>query len=124
MADNPIYGSLFQNTRSNVDVEHVYAAAAETKEAKATFDSLRKQGLGKDAQQFMEANRQAIALAPYMQKFVTELGNIKVMEERIRNMPSDALSPDAKKERINMLTTRKQVIAKQYAAMLKQLETK
>jgi len=124
MADNPIYGSLFQNTRSNTDVEHVYAAAAETKEAKATFDSLRRRGLVKDAQQFREANRQAIALAPYMQKFVAELGNLNVMEERIRNMSADTMSPDVKKARIDILTERKQAIAKQYATMLKRLETK
>lgn len=121
MADNPIYGSLFQNKKSSADIERVYAAAAEAREVKRTFDDLRSRGLYQDATEFRTANSATFRLAPALAKFSSEMGNIRTMEERIRNMPSDKMSAAEKRERLDMLMQRQQTIAKQFAGMLERL---
>ena len=123
MADNPIYGSLFQNKRSDTNIERVYAAAAEAREAKRTFDDLRSRGLNQDAAEFRTANAAALRLAPRLAKFASEMGNIRAMEERIRNMPSDKMSASEKRERLDMLMQRQQTLAKQFAGMLDRLDS-
>ena len=124
-SDNPVYGSLFQSARSNEDVEHVFEQYAKAKEAKATYDDMVKRGLKDEAREWGNAHKEDIALYGALAGFAAELGNLRTLDKRIRDMKDTPgtgtrMSSEDKQKKLDMLQDRSQMIANKYQTRLKQ----
>jgi hypothetical protein len=120
ITDIPLIGSSFQKKYGGAESDVMYREAADAIEAKATFDSMRKQGRIEEAKTYLEDNRVAIAAAGLARNYQTTMGRLRADEERITAMPK--MSAEEKRARIDKLDAARQDVTDKYTAALKRVQ--
>jgi hypothetical protein len=121
LSQNPVFGSMFQRTHGGADADVVFKLANEAKQAKSSFDSLKKSGDLGEMQEFGETHREELAAAPAAARFISNMGKLRTQEELITNRAN--LTAAEKRTRIDGLDEARQTISKQYMQAIKKIES-
>ena len=120
ITDIPLIGSSFQKKYGGAESDVMYREAANAIEAKATFDSMRKQGRAEEAKAYLEDNRVEIAAAGLARNYQTTMGRLRADQERITALPN--MSGEEKRARIDKLDAARQDVTDKYTAALKRVQ--
>lgn len=120
ITDIPLIGSSFQKKYGGAESDVMYREAANAIEAKATFDSMRKQGRIEEAKSYLEDNRVEIAAAGLARNYQTTMGRLRADQDRITAMPK--MSAEEKRARIDKLDAARQDVTDKYTAALKRVQ--
>jgi hypothetical protein len=112
---------MFQRTHGGADADVVFKLANEAKQAKSSFDSLKKSGDLGEMQEFGETHREELAAAPAAARFISNMGKLRTQEELITNRAN--LTAAEKRTRIDGLDEARQTISKQYMQAIKKIES-
>lgn len=117
VTDLPFIGSSFQKKYGGADADVMYRMATESLQAKASYESMIKQGRKEDAKDFLEENRAEIAVAGLANQYKSAMGRLRADEERITGM--EKMSAAEKRARIDKLDAARQDIAAKFENALK-----
>lgn len=120
ITDQPFIGSSFQKKYGGADADVMYRMAKESMQAKASYDSMLKQGRVEDAREFLADNRTEIVAANLANQYRTQMGRLRSDEERITGMAG--LSGEEKRKRIDRINDARQAISAKFEAALKRIE--
>jgi hypothetical protein len=120
ITDQPFIGSSFQKKYGGADADVMYRMAKESMQAKASYDSMLKQGRVEDAREFLADNRTEIVAASLANQYRTQMGRLRSDEERITGMAG--LSGEEKRKRIDRINEARQAISEKFEAALKRIE--
>lgn len=120
VTDLPFIGSSFQKKYGGADADVMYRMATESLQAKASYDSMLKQGRVEDAKDFLAENRAEIATAGLANQYKTQMGRLRADEERITGM--EKMTGAEKRARIDKLNEARQAISERYEAALKRAQ--
>ena len=120
VTDLPFIGSSFQKKYGGADADVMYRMATESLQAKASYDSMLKQGRLEDAKDFLAENRAEIATAGLANQYKTQMGRLRADEERITGM--EKMTAAEKRARIDRLDEARQAISERYEAALKRAQ--
>lgn len=118
MSEMPIIGGFFQNKRGAEDVEHMYEFAAKAKEADATFNHLKDRD-PTAAREYLLEHKPEIAMAKFASEFTKVMGNLKKMEDLIRDNPR--MDGDTKLAKLEQINEQRQKIAENFRSVLKRM---
>jgi hypothetical protein len=121
VTDLPLIGSSFQKKYGGAESEVMYREAAKALEAKASYDSMRKQGRAEEAKSYLEDNRVEIAAAGLARNYIATMGRLRADQDRITAMPK--MSGEEKRARINKLDEARQDVTNRYTEALKRVQT-
>lgn len=120
LSEMPFFGSGFQKKYGGADSDVMYDLADEALQAKRSFDAMKREGRGADAQEFLANNRTELRAAPLALQYQKLMGNLRTIEERIKG--SD-IPGDEKRKRIDDIQKRRQDLAEKFAQRIKQMES-
>jgi hypothetical protein len=120
ITDLPFIGSSFQKKYGGADADVMYRLAKESMQAKASYDSMLKQGRAEEAREFLADNRTEIVAAGLASKYRTEMGRLRSDEERITGM--EKMSGEEKRKRIDRINDARQAISEKFEAAIKRIE--
>jgi hypothetical protein len=120
VTDLPFIGSSFQKQYGGADADVMYRLAKESLQAKASYDSMVKQGRIEEAKEFRAENRVEIQAASLSSKYRTEMGRLRSDEDRIIGM--EKMTGEEKRKRIDRIDQARQDISARYEAAIKRIE--
>jgi hypothetical protein len=120
ITDLPLIGSSFQKKYGGAESDVMYREAASSIEAKATYDSMRKQGRAEEAKSYLDDNRTEIAAAGLARNYQTTMGRLRADQDRITALPN--MSGEEKRARIDKLDAARQDVTNRYTAALKRVQ--
>jgi hypothetical protein len=120
ITDIPLIGSSFQKKYGGAESDVMYREAANSIEAKATYDSMRKQGRAEEAKSYLDDNRTEIAAAGLARNYQTTMGRLRADQDRITALPN--MSGEEKRARIDKLDAARQDVTNKYTAALKRVQ--
>ena len=120
ITEMPFIGSSFQKKFGGADADVMYRMATESLQAKASYESMIKQGRKEDAKDFLADNRTEVAVAGLANQYKTVMGRLRTDEERIRGMEN--MSAAEKRVRIDRLDAARQDISAKFENAIKRAE--
>ena len=113
-SETPLIGTFFQAKDAQGLVNKAYKDMDEVNEAKATYKKMAAEGREAEAEAYLEANADMIAMGSFAGKFRKKMGDLTNAERAIR---ADAgLSPQEKREAIDEIRQMKIQLAKQLSS--------
>ena len=120
ITDMPFIGSSFQKKYGGADADVMYRMAKESMQAKASYDSMLKQGRVQEAREFLADNRTEIVASSMANQYRTQMGRLRSDEERITGMAG--LSGEEKRKRIDRINEARQALSEKFEAAMKRIE--
>lgn len=109
-SEAPLFGSFFQPTDAQGLVNKAYKDVEDITRAKETYKKMEEEGRVKEANAFLDANADVIALASLAGRFRQRMGELTKQERQIKADPS--LSPQEKREQLDFIRQEKIDLAK------------
>jgi hypothetical protein len=117
--DNPFYGQFIMPDVPRGREDLYYNLKEKTDEAYKTHQDLLKKGRKEEAAEWFKENKQLIQIYGYTSAIEADLKSINGEIRRMSDLPSDKMSPDAKRKRLTELQELKGRILKDVISMRK-----
>jgi hypothetical protein len=109
-SEAPLFGSFFQPTDAQGLVNKAYKDVEEINRSKETWKKMEEEGRVKEANAFIDANADVIALASLAGNFRQRMGELTKQERQIKADPS--LTAEQKREQLDFIRQEKISLAK------------
>ena len=113
-SDLPLVGSAFQKQYGGEQTDEAYKLAADSEQAKATFNSLVKEGRREEAQEYMQENKDRIKMAAFSTQYKQAMAKLYADQRLIQSRTN--LNPEEKRVRLDKLDQAKQQLSERYLA--------
>ena len=114
-SDLPLIGSRFQKKFGGEQADEAYHLADDAEKAKATFNSMVREGRTDEAKEYLEENRDRIKMAASSAHFKQMMGKLYADTRFIEGRKD--LSPEEKRARLDKLDETRQKISERYLAV-------
>ena len=113
-SDLPLVGSAFQKQYGGEQTDEAYKLAADSEQAKATFNSMVKEGRREEAQEYMQENKDRIKMAAFSTQYKQAMAKLYADQRLIQSRTN--LTPEEKRARLDKLDQAKQQLSERYLA--------
>jgi hypothetical protein len=113
-SETPLIGSFFQPTDASGLVNKAYKDMEEVVRSKATYDKMIEEGREQEADAYVEANSDIIAMASFAGKFRKQMGELTKQERRIR--ADQTMTAQQKREELDSIRQDKIELAKDFSS--------
>ena len=110
----PLFGSFFQPTDAQGLVNKAYKDVEEVNKAKETWKKMEEEGRVKEADAYLDANADVIALASLAGKFRKQMGELTKQEREIKADPT--MTPEEKRKALDEIRQDKIQLAKELSS--------
>lgn len=110
----PLFGSFFQPTDAQGLVNKAYKDVEEINKAKETWKKMEEEGRVKEADAYLDANADVIALASLAGKFRKQMGELTKQEREIKADPT--MTPEEKRKALDEIRQDKIQLAKELSS--------
>jgi hypothetical protein len=111
-SDLPLVGSAFQKQYGGEQTDEAYKLAADSEQAKATFNSMVKEGRREEAQEYMQENKDRIKMAAFSTKYKQAMAKLYADQRLIQSRTN--LTPEEIRVRLDQLDQAKQQLSERY----------
>ncbi len=110
----PLFGSFFQPTDAQGLVNKAYKDVEEINKMKETYKKMEEEGRVKEADAYLDANADVIALASLAGKFRKQMGELTKQEREIKADPT--MTPEEKRKALDEIRQDKIQLAKELSS--------